>query len=54
MFEFEGEPPQLDPNRRIDPRKTLIKAIVLLAMLAIALCGMAYAGHDIWTGFGKR
>ena len=53
MFEFEDPPPQLDADRPLDPRKTLIKAVVLLVMLAVAVCGMAYAGRDIWTNFSK-
>ena len=53
MLEFEDPPPQLDPNRSIDARRTLFKAVAVLIGLAIAVGGMAYAGHDIWTNFTK-
>ena len=39
----------MEMNRQPEPRKTLFTAVAVLVMLAIAVIGLAYSIHLIWT-----
>jgi hypothetical protein len=41
----EPEPPERNP----DAAKTLLKAIGVIVMFAIALTGLIFTAHELWT-----
>ncbi len=41
-------------NSQPDPQKTLVKALVILAMLAVAIIGLCYSGWMLWSLPAKK
>jgi hypothetical protein len=48
------KPPKGKKVREIDPEKTLMKALGVLFMLAVAIFGMCYTGWMLWTLPAKK
>jgi hypothetical protein len=42
-------PPEPEPQRNPDAAKTLLKALALIVMFAIALMGLIFTAHELWT-----